>query len=418
MADPCRTIVIAAPVAQDDPRDQTPQRTDRRFATKIVRISGEDLDDSFISDNISVISVEETARGLSKARVILYNNELRLTDHELFQANVKVEIFTGYKSTTPVKRGTFYCAKPHFMFKQGAALIELVCYGEEWPLTVSEVRQTYENQRDSEIVEKIATKYGLDTDIDTTDPIHEHVSQMNATDMEFLEERARLYGFDVYVSEGVLHFHAPRFTDSGLSLFYGPDQVSQLASFDVQVDPWMSGQLWTRSGIDRLSGKEWSFDGQDDPDEVSREIQSRSTSKFKKAAELAVINGQRPQRFIVGGGHEQTESDGKTQVQGYTRATEWVVHGCGYIVGVETLKARQLVEIVGVGHLSGFYYVTRAHHKIERGNYSLRFEGVRPGIGALAQPQGAPIGNSSGRPSPSDVTKNSPVVGTAIVGAD
>lgn len=418
MADPCRTVIIVAPTPQDDPRDQNPQRTDRRFATKLVRISGENLDDSFISDNIVTVSVEESARGLSKARVVLYNNDLRLTDHELFQANVKVEIFTGYKSTTFVKRGTFYCAKPHFMFKQGAALIELVCYGEEWPLTVSEVRQTYENYRDSEIVQQIAARNGLTADVDLTSPVHEHVSQMNATDMEFLEERARLYGFDVYVSEGVLHFHAPRFTDSGLSLFYGPGKVSQLASFDVSVDPWMSGQLWTRSGIDRLSGKEWSFDGQDDPDIVAREIQTRSESRFRKASELSVINNKRPRRFIVGGGHEQTEAEGRAQVQGYTRATDWLVYGSGTMVGVEKLKARQLVEIVGVGHLSGYYYVTRAHHKIERGPYTLKFEAIRPGTGSLSQPQGLPVGGGSGRPSPADVTQRSPVVGTAEVGAD
>lgn len=415
MANPCRTIEIAAPLASDNPRDLDPKQTDRRFPTKIVRISGQDLDDSFISDNIHKMEVEETARGLSKARVVIFNNGNRLTDNELFQANVKVEIFTGYQSTAPVKRGTFYCAKPHFAFRQGAALIDLICYGEEWPLTISERRAVYENMRDSDIVQKLADFYGLQSDVDQTDPIHEHVAQMNSTDMEFLEERARLYGFDVYVSEGVLNFHAPRFTDSGISLLYGSDGVSQITTFDVTVDPWMSGDLWTRSGIDRLSGQEWSYSSDDSPDPISQAIQTRSTSKFKKAADIAVINGLRPQRFIVGGGHEQTAAEGRRQVTGYTRATEWIVHGMGDIVGVEGIKARQLIEIVGVGHLSGFYYVTRALHKIQ-GNYSLRFEAIRPGIGTLAQPQGLPVGNSQGRPSPPDVSKNSPVVGQAQVG--
>lgn len=413
-ANPCRTVAIVAPLAGDDPRDMDPKRTDRRFATKIIRVSGQDLDDSFISDNVSMLSVEETARGLSKARVVIFNNDNRLTDNELFQANVKVEIFTGYRSTALVKRGTFYCAKPHFAFRQGAAVVDLVCYGEEWPLTISERRMVYENFRDSDIAQKIADFYGIQSDVDQTNPIHEHVAQMNSTDMEFLEERARLYGFDVYVSEGILHFHAPRFTDSGISLFYGSDNVSQLTSFDVTVDPWMSGHLWTRSGIDRLSGKEWSYSSTDDPDLISQTIQQRSTSRFKKAADLAVINGLRPARFIVGGGHEQTEGEGRAQVTGYTRATEWIVHGIGDIVGVEGLKARQLVEIVGVGHLSGFYYVTRAHHKIQ-GNYSLRFEGIRPGIGTLAQAQGLPVGNGQGRPTPTDVSQNSPIVGQVQV---
>ncbi len=412
---PCRTVVIAAPAPTDNPRDLNPPRTDRTFATKLVRISGTNLDDNFLSDNIITIDVEETARGLSKARVVLYNNDLRLTDNVLFQANVKVEIYTGYESTTLQKHGTYYCAKPHFMFKKGAALIELICYSEEWPLTIGEQRLNYQNMRDSDIAAQIASRYGLQTNIDQTDPIHEQVAQWNATDMEFLEERARLYGFDVFISEGVLNFHAPVFTDSGITLFYGETKVSQLASFDVTVDPWMSGQVWTRSGIDRLSGQEWSFDGTTESDTIGKTIAQRSQSAFIPASKIATFNGVRPQRFIVGGGHEQTTEDGQTQVQGFVNATSWVTHGIGYIVGIETIKARQLVQITGVGSLAGYYYITRTHHKIERGNYSLRFEGIMPGTGTPSQPAGLANGGQ-GRPLPADVTSESPSSGTAVVG--
>lgn len=410
--EPCRTVVKVAESPSKDPRQTGQERVDRRFATRLVRISGRNLDDDYISDQIISLMVEETARGLSKAEIVINNPDGRLTDNELFQYGVKVEVYTGYRSKPFVKRGTFYCAKPVFSFVAGSPKIELNCYGEEWLLSVNEIRQTYENRRDSEIATLIADRYGLKADVDRTEPIHEHVAQVNVTDAVFLEERSRLHGFDFYIEEGVLHFHAPRFVDSGLSLFYGVNQVATIAAFRVSVDPWMSGMRWTRSGIDRLTGKEWTATSQDEQDAVAREIKSRSASKFKRAGEIAALKGLRPQRFIVGGGHEQTEAEGRDQVQGYTRATEWIVHGLGSVIGVETLKARQVIEIVGVGHHAGFYYVTRVMHH-QKGGYTMNFDAVRPGTGALLASPGARVGTGAGRTVPDDVTSKSPVIGTA-----
>jgi hypothetical protein len=122
----------------------------------------------------------------------------------------------------------------------------------------------------------------------------------------------------------------------------------------------------------------------------------------------------RPQRFIVGEGHEQTASEGQQQVAGYTQATQWIVHSMASIFGIETLKARTLVEIVGVGHLAGFYYVTRVTHRQKQG-YSMTFEAVRPVDGALVGLPGRRTGTGTTQIAPPDVTAQSAVVGTVPV---
>lgn len=414
--DICRTVarVSPEPSAPDLRQAALQPRVDRRFPTRLVRISGKNLDDEFLSDNIKSVTVEETARGLSKAEVVLLNSDMKLTDNPLFQSNVKVEIYTGYRSKPFVKRGTFFCVKPIFSFKKGSQVVELECYGEEWPLMVDERRDVYENKRDSDIATDIATRYGLTADVDFTNPLHEHVAQMNVTDAVFLESRSQLYGYDFYVEEGVLHFHAPRFVDSNLSLFYGSDQVSTIASFEVSADPWMKGMKWTKTGIDRLTGQEWNASSLDEPDIVSKTIGSRNKSKFQRASALATFKGVRPQRFIVGEGQEQTEAEARANVRGYTQATEWITHGSATVIGVETLKARQLVELVGIGHHAGFYYVTHVRHSIKQG-YTMQFKAVRPGIGALSIVPGALVGTGTGRLTPDDASNQSATVGTAQV---
>jgi phage protein D len=218
--------------------------------------------------------------------------------------------------------------------------------------------------------------------------------QANETDWVFLQDRARLYGYELYVEEGVLHFHEPQFEDSEITLFYR-GQDSELARFTVMVDPWVYGTSWTRSGVDRLTGRSWSVSSDDDDsDVVSKEIQSRNESEFRSATDVAQFDGDRAEHFIVGQGHEQFEEEGRSQVRGYTRATEWISHASGRLVGIETIRARQLIEVVGVGHHSGFYYLTRVWHEVGAG-YTMAFEAVRPGVGILIPPSDSVVSSSA-----------------------
>jgi phage protein D len=70
--------------------------------------------------------------------------------------------------------------------------------------------QTYQNVKDSDIAQTIAQRAGLQPGtIDDSQTTHEHVSQVNLSDWDFLKARAAEIGFEVAVSEGRLHFRRP-----------------------------------------------------------------------------------------------------------------------------------------------------------------------------------------------------------------
>jgi phage protein D len=73
------------------------------------------------------------------------------------------------------------------------------------------VTDTYQNVKDSDIARTVAQRAGLQAGtIDDSRTTHEHVSQVNLSDWDFLKARAVEIGFEVAVSEGRLHFRQPR----------------------------------------------------------------------------------------------------------------------------------------------------------------------------------------------------------------
>jgi phage protein D len=73
------------------------------------------------------------------------------------------------------------------------------------------VTQTYQNVKDSDIARTVAQRAGLQAGtIDDSQTTHEHVSQVNLSDWDFLNARADEIGFEVAVSEGKLHFRKPK----------------------------------------------------------------------------------------------------------------------------------------------------------------------------------------------------------------
>jgi len=72
------------------------------------------------------------------------------------------------------------------------------------------VTQTYQNVKDSDIARTVAQRAGLKAGtIDDSRTTHDHVSQVNVSDWDFLKARAAEIGFEVAVSEGKLHFRKP-----------------------------------------------------------------------------------------------------------------------------------------------------------------------------------------------------------------
>ncbi len=75
--------------------------------------------------------------------------------------------------------------------------------------------ETYRNVKDSDIAQQVARRAGIQVGtIDDSRTTHEHVSQANMSDWDFLRARAREIGFEVVVADGKLAFRKPTASSS------------------------------------------------------------------------------------------------------------------------------------------------------------------------------------------------------------
>lgn len=321
----------------------------------------------------------------SVIRIVLnnYNNRWGKTALAKEQSSFKATF--GYDNPGQFSHGTFVVQKPQFRYEagEGPATVEIVGYGESVKLGATERREIYRKKSDSNIAEQIAARNGFGADIETTTPVYDQVIQANESDWKFLERRAKLYGYMLYVEDSVLHFHRVRPRESGISVA-GGDIPGALQSFTAQSRTFMRGLSLTMTQIDPVTKDEISVQSTEAPDDLQARLD------YKNWVDMVSIKGVgQPKRFIVGEGHKQTTPELTNMIDQMAKASRYVIMGSGVLHGIESLRANDIIEVNGIGRSSGKYYVTRALHSIdsgEGGGYRVKFEVVRAGAGILTTP--------------------------------
>jgi phage protein D/phage baseplate assembly protein gpV len=248
--------------------------------------------------------------------------------------------------------GEITSLEPHFDEGMAARLI-VRAYDRSHRLHRGAQTRSYVRMSDSDIAQAIANDAGLRADVDSSSPTHEHVYQDGQTHMEFLRERARRIGYDLYVRERTLCFkRGGQAGGSPIQLEWGEQLLSfyPIASLGEQVSEtvvksWDSGtkreivgrattsQAAARIGAD-ASGSQMAEDA------------------FGAAAELAVRSTART----------QDEADVLAQSLLDARSASFV-QAEGVCYGQAALKAGCEVEISALGRLfNGRYAVTSATH--------------------------------------------------------
>jgi len=233
--------------------------------------------------------------------------------------------------------------------------------------------ETYQNVKVSDVAQTVASRAGLDVGtIDDSGAVLPFVSQVNATDWEFLKARAREIGYEVGVFDGQFYFRKPTESTTGpdpgdadsqqpTQLVYGRD----LVSFHPRVN--------SSAQVTQINVRAWDPDnkavlvGSADPVASHATLQDDPASLAQNFGSAEYLVHDRPlpsQSDVDGTVHAVAEHIGSAFAEAE-----------GVAVGNAKLRAGSAVSVGQVADaFSGKYTLTRTRHVFDDDGYRTEFE--------------------------------------------
>jgi len=358
-------------------RDEEKVVVDKRNPMYRITLNGEDILKVSYTKTVESVEIEDNDLLMDKAKVVLNNRGLKLTDADIFQEGSELKIWMGYPATELEFMGTFYLDEPQYTFGAKPQII-LKAKGEAIRLQRTEKRRLFNKKTYSQIVREIASEYNLLTDIDSSPIRYEQVSQINMTDAQFITKLADRLGYQFFVEDGKLHFHKPRIETIKFELTYREQGLGNLKYFNLSEPTLLRSRVFDVSQFDPLNGEVFSYSTSDKPDEVSRKFQSSRrtmTSKARTSYNIVQYDGTEPKKFLTQQCQMQNAQELKNKADTAAQSEVYIIRGQGSAIGEGKIKARRVVQINGIGKFSGTYYLKTTFHRIKRG-YFMEFTAV------------------------------------------
>jgi phage protein D/phage baseplate assembly protein gpV len=289
---------------------------------------------------------------------ITFNDpDLKLLDEGPFDLTKTVEIKASDQQDQKVAliKGEITALEPSF---QEGMIAQLVVRGyDKSHRLYRDTRSTaFLNKKDSDLASEIAQRGGLQSEIDSTSTVYDHIYQHNQTDLEFLLDRAWRIGYECFVSDGKLTFRKPPTGKAASKLTWGQELLTFQPRMNLaeQVDEVLV-RGWDPKKKEAIVGK--SKRGQLYP----------KVKEPKDGAEWARTFGNGRLVIVDQPVISQAEADSLASAR-LDEISGAFIEAQGMAFRTPQIRAGQIVEVAGIGErFSGAYLVTEATH-----NYSAR----------------------------------------------
>ncbi len=338
-----------------------------------IKVGGSALSQTIMNQLVDV-EVESSLYLPAMFMIRFHDDKFELIDSKTFSLGAEVEVLLDDydDALQTVIKGEITSIEPEFT-DDSQMTFAIFGYDRSHRLNRGTETQAYLNSSDSDIVQRLAQKAGLSTDVTNTPVVREHVIQDNQSDLAFLQELARLNEYLFYVADGTLYFHPLSHVRSGSppELEWGSNLVSFLprASLACQVDE-VSVQGWDQKQKQAITGR--ASTSRNSSPEIGLGASGGSLAKtaFGTADRLDV-------RLPI----KDASAAQKLAQAILNRLNGEFVEAVGVAMGHPAILAGCKLELKNLGtRFSGKYRITSARHIYEPGDYRTEFrvEGVHP----------------------------------------
>lgn len=341
----------------------------RHVSDFYLKLNGADVPTQMMRDLLS-IDVESSMHLPDVATLVLNDQTLKWVDDSSLEAGKQLQVQVKANQTTEtIFDGEIVEIEPSF--EAGNLHVVVRAFDRLHRLARGRHSRTFLNVTDGDIIKRLAQEAGLQAQVGPTSQVHPYVIQWNQTNLEFLQERAKLLGYVLYAEGSKLHCKAPEAGNTQVELKWGESLVTfrpRLSTIDqvtaVSVRGWDSKQKrevigQASSGTTRPQIGITNGGGQTAQSafsiEAKEQVSDRAISQQAQADKLAqAIINEREGRFV--------EAE-------------------GVAAGNPKIVAGAKVKIDNVGQrFAGAYTVTSATHHYDANGYSTEFSvsGMHP----------------------------------------
>jgi Rhs element Vgr protein len=331
------------------------QQTD--LVTFTLKVNGEAVSTQY---QVASITISKEVNKIPFAKLMIYDGDAAAQDfsvsnEETFIPGTEIEITAGYRSDeTSIFKGIILKHSLKIRNDRSPALL-LDCRDKAIEMTVARKNKYFNDVKDSEAVETIASTYQLDTDIEDTGAQLQAIVQYNCTDWDFIVSRMEANGKLCFIDGGKLTAKKPDFSASTvLDAVFG----ATILEFDADLDARNQYQSLKASTWDHSSQNIVSVNAQEPGFEENGNISSSDLGDVLDITEYDLYSGEN-----VTENELQNLADARLLKARLSR-----LRGRVRFRGYGQINPGDLINIGGVGdRFNGKVFVSGVRHEIANG---------------------------------------------------
>lgn len=323
-----------------------------------VLINGNDVAD--VADVIS-IAAHKQFRKISTAEVVLHYGSL-LDDDFVDDKNQDFAIGNGMEIYTDdgekcVFKGVV--VKKSVSLSNKKSLLILTAKNKAYKMTLNRYNHVFSEKKDSEMIEELINKYGLDCDVEATSYKHETSTQYNCSDWDFINIKAESNALLVFTDDDKIMVKKPKVESAKFEI----NGYESVVDFDAQLDG--------RTAFSEYKAASWNYNSQ----EKQEVEQKNASSDFQQGSQQTKLLADKLKNdtFIMNINSCFVDKDVVAEKvnAAIMRNNLSRIVGKAKLYGISDVKPGETVKFSGLGDsFNGDAYVTEVSFEFENGAWS------------------------------------------------
>lgn len=336
-----------------------------RTASQVqIKASGRELPAADL-ERLTRVEVDSSMHLSDSATIEFRDSDYELIEQSAWEIGKPLEVLMGDSDELAVLFKGEITGIEAAIDPQGLGSVTIHGYDKSHRLRRGRKSVVFLEKKDSAIVTEIARATGLSVKITNTTVTHKYVLQDNQTDWEFIKERARRNGMDIWVSEDKLFMAPPPASSAPIDLHLG-DQLRSLRArlsaagqaAEVTVHGWDHAAKKMVEG--KASGNDAKFVPQIGETKKPGAIADSAFGKASVAVSSATIRAPEEATAIAKAALNEIAGD--------------AVFAEGVVRGDVRLRAGVRVNIDGAGRtFNGKYLLTEVRHIYDQAGFRQEF---------------------------------------------